>query len=377
MVPYNNVGYRNDWPDEIGEDGALVKRIMGTRGDTKIRPDWRTWSCNGALVDNWEYNPRDWGQDDIGQWRALLQRACARLPRGKSVEFILNKRDNPLLFVGLREPFPLPWSSVPTGPPSAARGQWHEQAVIGPMDVYHFAPILSQYTTDDTLDVPVPPLADWHTGTPICPAWSDRAPSAIFRGTATAPVGGASSQRTLVVRALRDTEHDAVITGHSGRYRFDTTGKIGHTTREATEQACGARIGRAVSMDGQARVHQCAVYAEGNAGANRLGGLLARGFLVAVIRSSAPKVVWLRDGTLVAGRDYLDVDHPESLERALGVMRRKPCVARSIASRGYASWEGSMRASDIEDRYCSAMMMATAPAGLSRDDTMFFKKTPC
>lgn len=254
MVPYNNVGYRNDWPDEIGEDGALVKRIMGTRGDTKIRPDWRTWSCNGALVDNWEYNPRDWGQDDIGQWRALLQRACARLPRGKSVEFILNKRDNPLLFVGLREPFPLPWSSVPTGPPSAARGQWHEQAVIGPMDVYHFAPILSQYTTDDTLDVPVPPLADWHTGTPICPAWSDRAPSAIFRGTATAPVGGASSQRTLVVRALRDTEHDAVITGHSGRYRFDTTGKIGHTTREATEQACGARIGRAVSMDGQARV---------------------------------------------------------------------------------------------------------------------------
>jgi hypothetical protein len=363
MIPYNNADYRNDWPEAVGEGGALVKRIAEAARGVAIRPNWRTWSCNGALVDNWEYDPRDWGQDDAAPWRDLLERACARIPRGETAEFILNKRDNPLLFVGFREPSPLPWRSVSTEAPSAARGPWRECAVADALGFYHFAPILSQYTSSESLDVPVPPLADYLAGAPPATAWADRAPIAIFRGTATTPLGGATSQRARVVRALCGTEHDAALTGHSVRFRFDATGRIGHTTREETEEACGARIGRAVAMDAQARACQGVVYAEGNAGANRLGGLLAREFLVAVVRSEAPTVVWLRDGTLVAGSDYLDVDQPESLPSALRVLREKPQTARAIACRGKNIWEMCMQRDEIDRRYRDAINASVVPIG--------------
>ena len=359
MIPFCNADYTNNWPDRAGEGGLVVERLQKTTPFVPLRANWRTWSCNGALVDNWQSEPVDWSRGALGDWHAMLEASCAAHVAGRCTEFILNRRDHPILREGAREPCELPWSDCEIPDPKP----WLFANCIPEREgVYRLAPILSQYTSPDFLDVPIPPLAAWRLDNDTePPPWDTRAPRAVFRGSATAPIGGAASARTRAVRALRGTCHDASLTGHSSRFRFDGSGVIVGSSRGEIEDACEKRIASSMPVSQQAQKYQCAIYIEGNSGADRLAELLSLGFLVAVVRSHAPLVVWLRDGTLVAGVHYLDVASPEDLPVALEILRKSPDRARAIAMAGHSAWRAHMRTKSIIARVALAATCSTVP----------------
>ena len=140
-------------------DYALRKsQALGARPENMIE-DPSKWWFNGHVVCN--VRPDNvWGEYQLEDLATLIQHAL-RGTTGISSDFLLNKRDCPLLP-----------RHLPAPPP------------------FHL-PVLSPYTSPAVLDIPFPLADDWRLATaspmpPPPPEWSSRSiAKAVFRGSST------------------------------------------------------------------------------------------------------------------------------------------------------------------------------------------------
>lgn len=364
--PFYNIHYRNIWPvlrDPQGGTDVVkycraVQLQLPSRDRVRIREDVGSWSNNGPLIDNWG-GAREWGSDGMFvTWEQMLTACARRMDQRETCEFVLNRRDYPLLHAALLEPF-----DQPHGPNARAVGQWIRHAVMEPASgtknqrTMHMCTIVSQYASECHADAHVPPLRAWAHDAPGAttharrpPPWEHRSKRLTFRGSATGSRGGVPSQRARCVAAVRGRgDADVGIVKASARFRLGTDARVHMCTPAQLRAECGgAPLVPPRSLDEQMDA-QWALYVEGNAGADRLAALLGRGFAVFVVRSEAPCVVWLRDGTLEPGRDFVDVASPEALPRVLEWASTHPAELRRIAEHGMEAWNRHMRRESIED----------------------------
>lgn len=202
-------------------------------------------------------------------------------------EFVVNKRDSPLLSLS----------------DSAER----------PGSI----PVLSQYVGADFEDLPFPPVADYtraSAGTyrgseyvppvdPRVPAWDARISSAIFRGAATGRGVCQDVNMRLRMCALSKLWYcakrhnppllDARLTSWNPRHKWSTRGTFEVIDPSVAALPLTPRSGATrqhrMSMAQQGR---CKYYVlvDGNMGASRLGELAQRCFLVLWVRSDLPQV---------------------------------------------------------------------------------------
>ena len=318
---------------------ALQRRNFPPARRCELRPDERGWALNGPLLDNWA------GSAPLFDARleAMLA-ATARAAGAARFEVMLNRRDYPQVAVGLADPFA---GFAPPRADGAARGAWLEHARptlrCGAAAFYDMLPVLSQYTAPRFADTPVPPLRALTEPAPAPPPpWEERRPAAIFRGSATSPHPDARSQRLRAYELLRDSDlADVRLTGLSARFRVRDGAVHATDHGDARWRDVGRR--HFLTLDEQARRCRWALYLEGNAGADRLGALLAREFLVIAVASDAPAVSWLRDGTLRAGTHYLECPEVEALPARLAWCAHNPDACRAVARAGHAAWRARMR----------------------------------
>jgi hypothetical protein len=232
----------------------------------------------------------------VTEWRDLethvldrrreVREALGPAAWARSREFLVNKRDAPLL-----------------GPGAATD-----------MDV------LSQYTGPGFSDLPLPLLADYQktlTGwvgnskapvPPVVPLtpWVARQPCAVFRGGATG--GGTTAETNLRLRLCQlsaqwqmhdDILLDAALTSWNPRHKrcpLDGVIKlIAPDTAAPPLKREDAGRHNFLSMEKQATQYRWSILLDGNVGASRLGELATKGFLVFVPVSTTPQVAfyWL------------------------------------------------------------------------------------
>ena len=328
----------------------------------EIRPDPRSWSLNGPLLDNW-VPPKAWGVDDgrVRGMHAVVTAAARHMAPQRTAEFMLNPRDHPQLRCNLRSPHVCDDDSAR---PSA----WREATFPSADGLIELLPVLSQYTSDDFLDVPVAPVRAWQEAdAPLGHPAAHRLPRAVFRGSAT---GGVDNQRIALARALRRCPlADVKITGQSTRFRVDAA-RVIHVPPALEPCIRGAPL----TMDEQC-AFAWAFYVEGNAGADRLPALLARRFVVIVLASRAPALVWLRDGTLRPHVHYVPCPSVDKAAEVLAWCNSQPATCARIAEAGHAAWVRYMSRNAIEVQYARAME-APLPPPAPRACTHQQKKRP-
>ena len=355
LAPICNAAYCNESSAFVGKRGAEALEYC-VRTQQRFPPAKRhrlrpadTWAFNGPLVDNWHAGA-PWGAGWCATVTRLLDAAAKRLPDGSVHEFMFNPRDYPQLRVGLQRPGPLPR----LGSQGWRRYSRPSACYRGAGRLYHMLPVLSQYTFPDSVDTPVPPVRCFDDEPPDVPEWEERLPKAVFRGSATSPYGDRGNQRLGAVRALQGSAHaDARLTGPSYRFRLVGRGRV---------EASGLAItgvppelsGGYMSPAEQCR-YRMGLYIEGNSGADRLPIMLASRMLVIAVRSRAPMVSWLRDGTLVAGEHYVECASVEDLPRVVEWWALHPSDAQAVAERGRACWESHMTRDAVVNAYAKAM----------------------
>ena len=351
----HNTAYQAPWAALRGPAGADpvaycqgAQRRVPPHRRVEIRPDPRSWSLNGPLLDNW-VPPKAWGVDDgrVRGMHAVVTAAARHLAPQRTVEFMLNPRDHPQLRCNLHSPHAC-------GDDPGRTPAWREAAVPSVDGLVELLPVLSQYTSDDFLDIPVPPVRAWQeAAAPLARLAAPRLPRAVFRGSAT---GGVDNQRIALARALRRCPlADVKITGQSTRFRVDST-RVIHAPPALEPCIRGAPL----TMDEQCEF-AWAFYVEGNAGADRLPALLARRFVVIVLASRAPALVWLRDGTLRPHVHYVPCPSVEEAETVLAWCQGHPGDCERIAEAGHAAWMSHMSREAIEEQYARAMNAPLPP----------------
>lgn len=237
-------------------------------------------------------------QDVLGSFGASGSNTVA-----KCKEFIINKRDSPLL--------------------SLCDSDERTSAI----------PVLSQYISEDFEDLPFPPVADYtralaggYTGEKYVPplelsvpAWHNRKSAAIFRGSATGRGVCQDVNMRLRVCALSKLWYcmnrhnppllDARLTSWNPRHKWSTCGSFEVVDPSLAALPLTPRSGASKSnhMTMAQQGHwKYYVLIDGNVGASRLGELAQRCFLVLWVRSKLPQVAYAND-QLVAWRYFVPV----------------------------------------------------------------------
>lgn len=355
LAPLCNARYRNESPLFDGERGADARERCARAQQRfprakrhHLRPA-DTWAFNGPLVDNW-CSAIPWGTGWCASVEELLNAAAKRLPDGSVHEFMFNPRDYPQLRVGLRRPQPLP----PMGTRGWRRHSRPSACYRGGGRLYHVLPVLSQYTLADSVDTPVPPVRCFRDDPPVVPEWAERLPKVVFRGSATSPHGDDGNQRLRAARILRNSKYaDVRLTGPSYRFRLTSRGRVEASDLAVTGVPSDLAGGYLTpSEQGKYRM---GLYIEGNSGADRLPMMLASRMLVIAVRSSAPAISWMRDGTLVAGEHYVECASVEDLPRVVEWWAERSRDAQAMAERGHACWRAHMQRGAVVDAFATAI----------------------
>ena len=299
FMPFCNMQYQNNWRGvrttfrNISEMRATHARVFRRRPENIIPP--RLWWANGGLVCN--VMPRDgWGQGLLLELYHMMQHTASG-----TKEFVLNKRDHPLLRCDMKEPYDRIWKSPPEI--TAYANVWVPHAIRGPFnrsfqDWYpRFAPIRSFYTNDEFADQSLPTTQDWklsrrpHT---FKVPFDAKQPIAAFWGSATGYDVNTDNPR--IKCALLAKEHPTMLhanlTSWNPRHKFTRDGEVTFV-RPSDFPALSVGPHNFMTPE-QQESYKFIIYLDGQVGASRLGFMLLMGSVVLLRRSSAPQP-WLYD----------------------------------------------------------------------------------
>ena len=365
----------------------FVERGMAT---ANLPP--HAWWRNGPLLCN-QMPPGLWSDGYLPQLWELLHAAVQRFPDIGPCEFLLNKRDAPLLprhmtFSPklLREVHRL----LPGLTPKDLDDGMAEGTEGKTLTSAHLLPVLSQYT--DPLhhdDIPIPTVAEYelatgrfylHAGrgppmmdTPGRPL-HERRPTAFFRGSATGY--GVTAQTNPRLRAVllsyqwaRDPRRrgklDARLTGLNQRPKIQPNGRLLQIDpRRVLPSACTRnlhrnRVSYTTMMD-----YRFLLYIDGNSGADRLAAYLKSGSVVLIVAPQAPPVQLL--SSLVPWVHFVPVARDlTDLEETIDFLREHPEVCTRIVREAQAVYEATCNVDAIVERMAVALRHAQHKYGTS------------
>ena len=279
FVPFANRLYRNSWPALEFRGGSRHQYYHRKDLQYKVRErviqredEW--WS-NGHLLCNVR-SPQVWGDHFLRELHEMLEATCER-HEVADAEFFLNKRDFPHLRVDhTKEPYPL-----------------FESMEMQHNRFRHLCPILSFYTAPDFADIPLPLPQDW-TPPPELeqddgPAWSDRVPTAFFRGSATGAGTTPETNQRLRLAQMSQSEsrqHDGVplldagITSWNMRDKKSAGQPVDHIRPDQLEIG----LQPYVPLVSQRR-YRYLIYADGHCAASRYSQMMRSGSLILKVES--------------------------------------------------------------------------------------------
>lgn len=275
FVPFVNPNFANAWWPHVRIPGGSVGAYYAQKSaalrkpvETGIIAEPSLWWVNaGGIVCN-QASAQLWGDGDLPQHRAFLDAVCEKhaIP---DVEFFLNRRDHPQLRKDGREPYAFCW---PESPPPLLPPRWREQQ--------QHAPVLSGYTGPDFQDVPWPLMVD-DVAAPAAaagPPWHERAPVAVWRGSATgAGVTPDTNQRLALVALSAPGRLDAQLTAGSSRDRI--------VDGQLRWMPPPRKLAPRLSPE-QQRAWKYVVYVQGHSAASRYGALMASGSVILKVAST-------------------------------------------------------------------------------------------
>jgi serine/threonine protein kinase len=194
FLPFSKANFTNEWGEKIQIDprfrsvNDFFKYITDLEGlyhfrEGGVNQNFNEWYGNNCLV-RYEY-PLSEGDSNVGNVKNMLEELCNNF-KVPDIEFFINRRDFPILTKDGTEPYNHIWGS-------------NHPLVSHSYDKY--LPILSMSKTDKYADVLIPTWDDWariqsyekkyfpetvqdYSAT-FDIKWSDKKPTAVFRGTST------------------------------------------------------------------------------------------------------------------------------------------------------------------------------------------------
>lgn len=335
FLPFANPGYRppHAWPNHVlfrvpqkhSADEArpllptAVDRDMyytykadyGVRDAPNLPPD--AWWNNGGTVCNWIARDKPiWGQAYLSHLAHMVGAVAGAIG---DAEFILNKRDAPLLPTnpGLSPVFYLHADARRLA--AEGRHPWTAAGAGGTLTCR--LPVLSPYSGPGFKDALIPTVDDWEAATSLAfpPGfgtgrskaereaaflpWAARKPVAFFRGSATgAGTTPATNPRLALALAVRDSPAlaavtDVGITAFSGRDRVHS-GFVSFI-HPGMAAALGQTKVNFVPQAEQA-AFKYVIYAPGHSAASRMGCCLLSGSVTLFMRADPETVApwtWL------------------------------------------------------------------------------------
>jgi len=193
FLPFSKANFTNEWSANIQQDPKeiieLLRQISKAEGrqffdEKTINTNVKEWFGNNCLV-RYE-KPLSEGDSNVGNVKNMLEELCARR-KVPDIEFFINRRDFPIITRDGTEAYNHLWGSE------------HVSLVSHSYDKY--LPILSMSATERYADVIMPTWDDWariqslegkyfprtvqdYSAT-FDVEWSNKIPTAVFRGSTT------------------------------------------------------------------------------------------------------------------------------------------------------------------------------------------------
>ena len=192
FLPFSKANFTNEWHENIQQDSKEILDLLyqisvaeGRKFDAdKVNTNKKEWFGNNCLVRN--EKPLSEGDSNVGNVKNMLEELCKRreIP---DIEFFINRRDFPIITRDDTEAYHHLWGSK------------HVHLVSHLYDKY--LPILSMSATERYADVTMPTWDDWARiqslegkyfprtvqdySAKFDIKWSDKKPTAVFRGSTT------------------------------------------------------------------------------------------------------------------------------------------------------------------------------------------------
>lgn len=219
FLPFSKANFTNEWYENIQQDPKeileLLKQISVAEGrqfdERKVNTNKKEWFGNNCLVRN--EKPLSEGDSNVGNLKNMLEELCERreIP---DIEFFINRRDFPIITRDGTEAYHHLWGSE------------HVPLVSHLYDKY--LPILSMSATERYADVIMPTWDDWARiqsleskyfprtvqdySAKFDIKWSDKKPTAVFRGSTTGcGVDVETNIRLKLAKLSIDTQDESTI----------------------------------------------------------------------------------------------------------------------------------------------------------------------
>ncbi len=289
FIPFANARYRNDWSKELSFYGVAAnskhpvkdyltnkKKVLGYSRRMMMNPTH--WWANHHFL-NVEPRPDVWGEHSLLEYYEMILEAL-RQHEVANIQFVLNKRDHPILRKDLRKPYGFLYKgTVPM--------------IKHPATSY--APIVTSYSNDLYLDIVIPIVQDWILAVnpdayyPIINDvdWADKTETAFFRGAATGQLK--NNQRLHLAKTSHDWSKDssmqdllnAGITSWNLSDKIDSDGFVHYIIPKQWE-AVGVSIQKKLPMNEQIK-YKYILNVDGHTRPNRTTWILSSGSLMLMV----------------------------------------------------------------------------------------------
>ena len=193
FLPFSKANFTNEWHENIQQDPKEILDLLyqisvaeGRKFDAdKVNTNKKEWFGNNCLVRN--EKPLSEGDSNVGNLKNMLEELCKSSREIPDIEFFINRRDFPIITRDGTEAYHHLWGSE------------HIPLVSHLYDKY--IPILSMSVTQRYADVMMPTWDDWARiqslegkyfprtvqdySSKFDIKWSDKKPTAVFRGSTT------------------------------------------------------------------------------------------------------------------------------------------------------------------------------------------------
>lgn len=290
FIPFANARYRNDWSNGLTFYGTspdslcpvrdyLIhkKKVLGYTHQMMLNP--ACWWANQHFL-NTKPKPDVWGTHSLQEYYEMIQEALKQ-HTVNDVQFILNKRDHPILRKDLCKPYTFLYKGeVPK--------------ISKPSKSY--APIVTSYSNDEYLDILIPIVQDWQiaahpeTYYPVenDVEWDDKIETAFFRGAATG--GLENNQRLQLAKLSQDWNDllDAGVTSWNLLDKVDSGGFVHYLIPEET----GLTLQKKIPMNEQIK-YKYLLNVDGHTRPNRTSWILSSSSLMLMVDPKNSDQTWI------------------------------------------------------------------------------------
>jgi hypothetical protein len=219
FLPFSKANFTNEWHENIQQDSKEILDLLyqisvaeGRKFDSdKVNTNKKEWFGNNCLVRN--EKPLSEGDSNVGNVKNMLEELCTRreIP---DIEFFINRRDFPIITRDGTEAYHHLWGS--------------EQVPLVSHLYDKYLPILSMSATERYADVMMPTWDDWARiqslegkyfprtvqdySAKFDIKWSNKKPTAVFRGSTTGcGVDVKTNIRLKLAKLSVDSQNESTI----------------------------------------------------------------------------------------------------------------------------------------------------------------------